>query len=123
MPVLFFFSSKRRHTRCALVTGVQTCAIAITAGQTNAAQRFDSDSIHTAELGIRLGSESDAPGPRFSGGITTFYSIWTDIQADLIGSDGLPFTENIGRGTVYGAEINARWHARARKSTRLNSSH
>src|SRR3546814_10916534 len=23
---LFFFSSRRRHTRCALVTGVQTCA-------------------------------------------------------------------------------------------------
>src|SRR3546814_15434934 len=26
MSVLFFFSSRRRHTRCALVTGVQTCA-------------------------------------------------------------------------------------------------
>src|SRR3546814_1829520 len=24
--VVFFFSSRRRHTRCALVTGVQTCA-------------------------------------------------------------------------------------------------
>src|SRR3546814_5695682 len=24
--LLFFFSSRRRHTRCALVTGVQTCA-------------------------------------------------------------------------------------------------
>ena len=92
-------------------SGFRSGGIAITAGQTNAAQRFDSDSIHTAELGIRLGSESDTAGPRFSGGITTFYSIWTDIQADLIGFDGLPFTENIGRGTVYGAEINARWHA------------
>src|SRR3546814_4497115 len=27
--VLFFFSSRRRHTRCALVTGVQTCALPI----------------------------------------------------------------------------------------------
>src|SRR3546814_2344072 len=27
--VLFFFSSGRRHTRCALVTGVQTCALPI----------------------------------------------------------------------------------------------
>src|SRR3546814_8509126 len=25
----FFFSSRRRHTRCALVTGVQTCALSI----------------------------------------------------------------------------------------------
>src|SRR3546814_6627401 len=27
--LLFFFSSRRRHTRCALVTGVQTCALPI----------------------------------------------------------------------------------------------
>src|SRR3546814_10677967 len=29
MLLFFFFSSKRRHTRCALVTGVQTCALPI----------------------------------------------------------------------------------------------
>src|SRR3546814_3457929 len=28
----FFFSSRRRHTRCALVTGVQTCALPICGG-------------------------------------------------------------------------------------------
>src|SRR3546814_17695743 len=28
----FFFSSRRRHTRCALVTGVQTCALPILRG-------------------------------------------------------------------------------------------
>src|SRR3546814_8930668 len=27
--VFLFFSSRRRHTRCALVTGVQTCALPI----------------------------------------------------------------------------------------------
>src|SRR3546814_1029771 len=31
VSVLFFFSSRRRHTRCALVTGVQTCALPILA--------------------------------------------------------------------------------------------
>src|SRR3546814_8590443 len=30
--VCFFLSSRRRHTRCALVTGVQTCALPISAG-------------------------------------------------------------------------------------------
>src|SRR3546814_3986638 len=30
---VFFFSSRRRHTRCALVTGVQTCALPISAFQ------------------------------------------------------------------------------------------
>src|SRR3546814_2138515 len=31
MSLFFFFSSRRRHTRCALVTGVQTCALPISA--------------------------------------------------------------------------------------------
>src|SRR3546814_12187252 len=32
----FFFSSIRRHTRCALVTGVQTCALPIYSGADDA---------------------------------------------------------------------------------------
>src|SRR3546814_13481212 len=32
LVVVFFFSSRRRHTRCALVTGVQTCALPISSG-------------------------------------------------------------------------------------------
>src|SRR3546814_8382606 len=31
MFIVLFFSSRRRHTRCALVTGVQTCALPICA--------------------------------------------------------------------------------------------
>src|SRR3546814_21093142 len=34
--VFFFFSSRRRHTRCALVTGVQTCALPISAIESEA---------------------------------------------------------------------------------------
>src|SRR3546814_5698306 len=30
--MFFFFSSRRRHTSCALVTGVQTCALTISDG-------------------------------------------------------------------------------------------
>src|SRR3546814_10541527 len=30
--LFYFFSSRRRHTRCALVTGVQTCALPIFEG-------------------------------------------------------------------------------------------
>src|SRR3546814_10259173 len=33
--ICFFFSSRRRHTRCALVTGVQTCALPISARRTS----------------------------------------------------------------------------------------
>src|SRR3546814_2544274 len=36
MLYFFFFSSRRRHTRCALVTGVQTCALPISAPRASA---------------------------------------------------------------------------------------
>src|SRR3546814_14124128 len=35
---LFFFSSRRRHTSCALVTGVQTCALPICLANISAAR-------------------------------------------------------------------------------------
>src|SRR3546814_5323788 len=38
--VFFFFSSRRRHTRCALVTGVQTCALPIYRNSRAAERRF-----------------------------------------------------------------------------------
>src|SRR3546814_5979179 len=40
---MFFFSSRRRHTRCALVTGVQTCALPICLGHLNSLREIDSD--------------------------------------------------------------------------------
>src|SRR3546814_6127982 len=38
---LLFFSSRRLHTRCALVTGVQTCALPILNGQSDAPLRMN----------------------------------------------------------------------------------
>src|SRR3546814_14310199 len=35
--LLLFFSSRRRHTRCALVTGVQTCALPISVAEDGSA--------------------------------------------------------------------------------------
>src|SRR3546814_5399285 len=37
----FFFSSRRRHTRCALVTGVQTCALPISLARHFAVMGYD----------------------------------------------------------------------------------
>src|SRR3546814_7395970 len=42
----FFFSSRRRHTRCALVTGVQTCALPISQ-DVDSVQLYDGFSILT----------------------------------------------------------------------------
>src|SRR3546814_20251521 len=38
--LFFFFSSRRRHTRCALVTGVQTCALPISDACRSTAAHF-----------------------------------------------------------------------------------
>src|SRR3546814_6018532 len=43
MSLCFFFSSRRRHTRCALVTGVQTCALPIFEPGQNAIENDDVD--------------------------------------------------------------------------------
>src|SRR3546814_7729802 len=41
LALSFFFSSRRRHTRCALVTGVQTCALPICAADRSFAELSD----------------------------------------------------------------------------------
>src|SRR3546814_16434229 len=57
----FFFSSRRRHTRCALVTGVQTCALPIWIefGYDVVARLADhEDAAHRAEIADRHGAAS-----------------------------------------------------------------
>src|SRR3546814_3994085 len=44
----FFFSSRRRHTRCALVTGVQTCALPICYYEEHHGVRYTEDAIKAA---------------------------------------------------------------------------
>jgi iron complex outermembrane recepter protein len=91
-------------------SGFRSGGIAVSSDQLNSAERFDSDEIDTVELGARLGGTEDRAARRFSAGISVSYSRWRSIQADLISADGLPFTTNIGNGTIYGVEANGRWH-------------
>src|SRR3546814_1139752 len=52
----FFCSSRRRHTRCALVTGVQTCALPIPgAFQADSPKRLASGIQYALELGQQDG--------------------------------------------------------------------
>src|SRR3546814_10046373 len=51
--VVFLFASRRRHTRCALVTGVQTCALPI--------------SSRTSSIRRRPGTSRAASSPRSNG--------------------------------------------------------
>src|SRR3546814_4269302 len=86
--VFFFFSSRRRHTRCALVTGVQTCALPIYERRAMA----DEQGCALQRLG-RFG-EGRLPASR----------------------DGVP--RIYGAFLVYNVRGNAFDHARARKQSR-----
>src|SRR3546814_7069349 len=103
--VFFFFSSRRRHTRCALVTGVQTCALPICF--------VDKDCIFallplgTANSFARtLGIPLDLPG-----------------AVDVI-ANGRRARIDLGAiNNDYFANVAAIGLPSDRKSTRLNSSH
>src|SRR3546814_5138400 len=56
---VFFFSSRRRHTRCALVTGVQTCALPISSGDAFRARYLDG---HEGSVVLSLGRLSHKKG-------------------------------------------------------------
>src|SRR3546814_14090256 len=65
---LFFFSSRRRHTRCALVTGVQTCALPIlhlsrSARGAARASRQMHGGESTGSRALRSGRERDVSQP------------------------------------------------------------
>src|SRR3546814_7537373 len=66
----FFFSSRRRHTRCALVTGVQTCALPILVRARRAPVQRDRQAAPPCAQGgaggrgLRgVGGDDDRPGP------------------------------------------------------------
>src|SRR3546814_120924 len=82
--VCFFFSSRRRHTRCALVTGVQTCALPIWADS----------------LGLRLLSEesSTSNDPAAGGPVATEQVTPLQIVSSLV--PGLAAAEQPAVGTT-----------------------
>src|SRR3546814_3510972 len=51
--LVFFFSSRRRHTRCSLVTGVQTCALPISTVATMPDENFLSQVPAASALFLR----------------------------------------------------------------------
>ncbi|WP_334184917.1 TonB-dependent receptor [Novosphingobium sp.] len=70
------------------------------------ADRFASDRIQTAELGLRFGMDK---GARLSGSLAASVARWRDIQADLVATDGLPYVANIGSGRVRNVAATLAW--------------
>src|SRR3546814_9124026 len=109
---LLFFSSRRRHTRCALVTGVQTCALPISQGLpvalTIATSRADTahatvSALHGANA--RIYSSGDVIGVEVGGALKNVMAIACGI------SDGL------GLGTNARAALITRGLARSEEHT------
>src|SRR3546814_4183188 len=92
----FFFSSRRRHTRCALVTGVQTCALPISA-------------------------DSSGYGLIVKGTITG-QGVYNGVSANGLAIGGLGGDGTLAKGLLVSGSVGAASYE-DRKSTRLNSSH
>lgn len=60
-------------------------------------QRYDADRLSSLESAVRATSMA---GGRLSGQFSLAISRWSKVQADALGADGIPFTQNIGDGRV-----------------------
>src|SRR3546814_4715031 len=121
--LFFFFSSRRRHTRCALVTGVQTCALPISLGLGASLQETvaaNPETIKAAEFSA-ASAKQESGTLRWLLGINALLFV-VEMTAGLIAqSTGLirESLDNFADAAVYGLAL----YAVDRKSTRLNSSH
>src|SRR3546814_7034965 len=61
----FFFSRRRRHTRCALVTGVQTCALPISQILADTLDAATGQVLETGKSPSRKVNELDNRGSHF----------------------------------------------------------
>ncbi len=66
-------------------------------------RRYRPDNVSAIETGLAFS------GRTLSGDVTLAYTRWRNIQADLIDSDGLPATENIGRGRLLTLDATLAW--------------
>src|SRR3546814_7384421 len=104
--ILLFFSSRRRHTRCALVTGVQTCALPILANQR--------ESIDVAQRSLHLSRRSFEVGNSGVLQILESERLYQRARSAMVDAQERQYL-NVAR--LYVAT------AGDRKRTRLNSSH
>jgi outer membrane receptor protein involved in Fe transport len=67
---------------------------------------YDLDKIQVVETGLRFG-KADRIG--LSGHASISFARWNHIQADLVATNGFPFTANVGNGRIGGLEAMIDW--------------
>src|SRR3546814_2803317 len=117
--VSFFFSCRRRHTRCALVTGVQTCSLPIFKGDVHDIGKnivgvvLQCNGFEVIDLGVMVPWSEILKSAN-------------DNDADMIGLSGL-ITPSLDEMVTVAEEMTRAGMVMPllidRKSTRLNSSH
>src|SRR3546814_6536835 len=125
----FFFSSRRRHTRGALVTGVQTCALPISFLAPLAREAFGgAGPAWEADNLYRLGTtvkpdfiRVDADEVTYPAHVILRYRLEQAMIAGDLALADLPAAWNDGMQAMLG--IVPPTDREDRKSTRLNSSH
>jgi iron complex outermembrane recepter protein len=83
--------------------GFRAAGIAVRDGQV---ERFRNDDVAAIEAGLVFNSGGETG---FDAGISVAHTMWNDMQADLIGSDGLPGTLNIGKGRIWTVDASMNW--------------
>src|SRR3546814_3754626 len=110
---IFFFTSRRRHTRCALVTGVQTCALPISSHRHRASMT----------LSIRSAAPADLPLiAQFIRDLADYEKLAHAVRFDEATLGDKLFGPRPYAEVIIG-EIDGMPQGLDRKSTRLNSSH
>src|SRR3546814_4720803 len=69
--IFFFFSSRRRHTRCALVTGVQTCSsdLGVLGGGVWTSDNHKGESMNNSIAALLISVSAFAASPALAGPI------------------------------------------------------
>src|SRR3546814_3642744 len=149
--MFFFFSSRRRHTRCALVTGVQTCALPISeqlklegerlaardkareaqdpAKRASMAKQDPSESRAAAEQFRRNSHRDNAANPQFKAAQSHVLAAAIEAKTRFTQKEDRDrFIERAKETVAKRIEVcapvpAARFEPPDRKSTRLNSIH
>src|SRR3546814_634506 len=105
--ICVFFSSRRRHTRCALVTGVQTCALPISSVQGSGAKnRITQDDVRQfVKQALPVGGGTGATAVAADGGFSVLG--WPKVDFAKFGQINTKPLSRIKK--ISGANLHRNW--------------